>query len=131
MHLSNGKGNTNLWVILVVFLEVAIVLVIFRVVEERNPLLVFMVLDNRLVEEVLLEGQANRAEERIIVQILHNDANHFLRLGVPKRNHDGVRLLEIAAVNEFHISVDVESHFFFVLIVELPRFEVDVKNSNV
>ena len=79
--------------ILVVFLEVAIVLVIFRVVEERNPLLVFMVLDNRLVEEVLLEGQANRAEEGIIVQILHNDADHFLRLGVPKRNHDGVRLL--------------------------------------
>ena len=69
--------------IFVVFLEVPIVLVIFRVVEERNPLLVFMVSHNSVVEEVLLEGKTNRSEERIVVQILHNNADHFLRLGVP------------------------------------------------
>ena len=42
-----------------------------------------------------------------------------------------MRLFEIAAVNKFHVSVDIESHFFFIFIVELAWFEVDVEYSDV
>jgi len=54
-----------------------------------------------------------------------------LRLGALERELHGVRLLEVGTVDEFHVSVDVESHLILVLFVELTWLEVDVVDAYV
>ena len=59
LDLRDGEGDLNLGVILIVDLEVAVVLVILRVVEKSDPLLVLVVLLDALAEEVLFEWHAD------------------------------------------------------------------------
>lgn len=129
--LGDGEGNVELGVVLVVLLEVAIEFIVLRVVEERDPLLVLLVLLDGVVQEVLLERNTDRAKELVVVLILNDNTDDFLRFGAPEGHHDGVRLFEVGAVDELHVSVSVEAHFFFVLVVELTWLEVNVVNMHV
>ena len=117
--------------ILVVVLKIAIIFIVLGIIEEGNPLLVLVVLDHRVTEEVLLQRDANRAEELLVIQILHDNADDLLRLGVAQRHHDSVRVLQIRTIYEFHVPVGVETNFIFVFSIIDTRLEVDVIYTHV
>ena len=130
-HLCNCEGNEDLRVVLVVVLQIAVKFVVLGVVEQRDPLLVLVVLYDLVVQKVLLEGHTDRAEELVIFLVLHNDANDLLRLGIFERHHNGVRLFQVGAVNEFHVPVGVETHFILVLVVKDTRLKVDIVDVHI
>ena len=112
--------------VLIILLQVTIVLIVLRVIKQGDPLFVLVVLLDRVVQEVLLQRNRYRAEKLLIVQVLYNDANDFFRLGIPQGHHDRVGIFQIGAVHEFHIPVDIESHFFFVFFVVNAWLEINV-----
>lgn len=131
LNFGDGERNEKLGMVLVIFLQFSIELIVFRVIEERDPLLVLVILYDLLVEEVLLERHRDGAEELLVVQVLHNDANNFFWLGVAKRDHHSVRVFKVGAVYEFHVPVDIEADLFLVLVVVHARLKVNIVHFDI
>ena len=107
----------DLWEILVVDLEVTVKFIVLWVVEECDPLFVDLILDHVRMQEVPFQWEADRAEELVVLLILHDDTHNFLRLRTPQWHHHSVWVVQIAHVDKLHIAVDVETNFFLFFAV--------------
>ena len=56
LHLSDGETNQKLGVVLIVLLQLSIEFIVLRVIKQRDPLLVLLILHDLIVQKVLLQG---------------------------------------------------------------------------